>query len=313
MTTDGKLLALRVDAHAGVGLGHATRCLALAEAWTRTDLGGTVRAVGHIDDPARSWFARAGVDVRWLDAHGDPAYERRRVAEHMEGAAVLVVDAYDADAYDAALPEDLPCPVHRVEDRDVTGANALLRRGIVDAPRLWETDRRLAPRIVVATGGADHGGLAPRMTDALAQVAARHGAEVLVVAGPWSEVDPATLPLGARVVRDLDAAAWAALLTTERPTVCVSAAGQTLWDLAYLGVPTVAVPVVANQEVNLAPFEEIGAGVVAPALRAPLAVDALLSFPAWYERCAAAGVTAMGAGDGAARLARRLWDDVTEG
>lgn len=307
---DAPLLLIRVDATRATGLGHAVRCLAVAEAWR--ERGGRVTVYGDVEGPqglVRRWFEAVGVEVVRPPLPSDDFAAFARDA----GPEAVVLDGYDLPI----PPTRFGLPATQVTNlcaEDLAGPNAPLRRAVVWARTSppstpLDRDRARPPRIVMATGGADHGDLSTRLCWALRNVAARHGAEVVAVAGPWSRLrvePPERLPLCVRVVTCPDAQTWVDLLTSDAPTVCVTAGGTTLWELAYLGVPAVALGVAGNQAPNLRRVEEVGCAVVTAPVRAPLAVDALLSFSALYDRMAQAGPAYMGTGNGAARLVERL-------
>jgi UDP-2,4-diacetamido-2,4,6-trideoxy-beta-L-altropyranose hydrolase len=240
----GGLLVVRADATPAMGLGHAMRCLALAQAYR--DAGGEV--VFAMADPPAPFAARleaedialrpadaAVIDAGWivLDGyHFDAAYER----ELRAAARLLVLDDHDAD-HDADLIVRQGLDA-RAGERVLAGPRyALLRREF----RQWAGgDRAVSERVrrvLVTLGGGDPG---PVVDTVLATLAGRD-LEVQWITGPLNPRRAA--PPGVEVVVDATDMAermhWADL--------AVTAAGSTSWELARVGTPQIAIELADNQ------------------------------------------------------------------
>lgn len=255
------VLLVRADASPAIGLGHAMRCLALAQA--HRDAGG--EAVFAMEDPPEPFaarLAREGCELRdaaetaalareaaWvvLDGyHFDAAYERTLRA----AARLLVLDDHDADHdADLILRQGLGA---RAGDGVLAGSRyALLRREF----RAWETPPRPiacdVSRVLVTLGGGDPG---PLIETVLAAVA-RPDHEVQWITGALNPRRDA--PPGVEVVVDAtdmpERMHWADL--------AVTAAGSTSWELARVGTPQVAIELADNQRPVARALEQHGIAV----------------------------------------------------
>jgi UDP-2,4-diacetamido-2,4,6-trideoxy-beta-L-altropyranose hydrolase len=237
-------IVVRADASPRIGLGHAMRCLALAQ--THRDAGGEV-AFAMADPPAAfaERLAAEGIELRpaetaasgadWIVLDGydfDAAYER----ELRAAARLLVLDDHDADHdADLILRQGLGA---REGERVLAGSRyALLRREF----RIWDRSPRPVAdpvrRVLVTLGGGDPG---PVIDTVLAAVA-RADREVQWITGPLNP--RRTAPPGVEVVVDApdmpERMHWADL--------AVTAAGSTSWELARVGTPQIAIELADNQ------------------------------------------------------------------
>ena len=256
----GGLLVVRADATPAMGLGHAMRCLALAQAYR--DAGGEV--VFAMADPPAAFAARlaaesiglrpaeavaTGADWIVLDGyHFDAAYER----ELRAAARLLVLDDHDADHdADLILRQGLGA---RAGDRVLAGVRyALLRREF----RQWAGGDRAVPervqRVLVTLGGGDPGPVIDIVLEALT----RADLEVQWITGPLNPRRDA--PPGVEVVVDAtdmpERMQWADL--------AVTAAGSTSWELARVGTPQIAIELADNQRPVARALAEHGIAVPA--------------------------------------------------
>jgi UDP-2,4-diacetamido-2,4,6-trideoxy-beta-L-altropyranose hydrolase len=312
-------LLIRADGSATIGMGHAMRCLALAEVFTAQTQERATFAMNEAPASFASRAAAAGADVGWLSAApGSDEDARETLAiSHALGADWIVLDGYAFDgAFQAALvaggrhvialdddghaghyEADLvlnPSPGadaslyharHRRTRLLLGGRYALLR----DEFRRWPGQRRAVPaqasRVVITCGGADPENISLLALEALASLDGP--LEIQVLVGPANPHLPAlraavaAVPHPVRIAADVtDMAArlaWADL--------AVTAAGGTMWELARVGTPMLAIVVADNQirgaralaragvAINLGWHSEIDAGVIATAV-ARLAADA---------------------------------------
>ena len=276
----GKNLIIRVDASTQIGTGHLMRCLALAQAWK--DDGGTVVFItacqsegllqrlrderfdvhllaGSYPDAKDGEYTKDVLATHpgaWvvLDGyHFDEVYQQRM---KQLGHRLLVIDdmAHLKHYYaDIVLNQNLhaeqlqyPCESYT---RLLLGTRyVLLRREFL----AWKDRKREIPevgrRVLVTLGGADLENHTLKLIQALDKVDV-DGLEATVVIGatnPHTDVLEATtrqshIPI--RLVYNAEnmpeLMAWA--------DAAVSSAGSTVWELLFLGTPTLALILADNQ------------------------------------------------------------------
>ena len=276
----------RADAGPSIGLGHLQRCFALAAAFA--DAGRGVRFVVN-DNPSvhdrvadggwaalpltgiASWSdddaqavvnAAAGADaIVVVDSDLEPpAYIRR-----LRASGLLVVAVEDEPVADIAADVLLNGDAHGglVGYAAPPETTLLLGPSFAPLPRpYWQPDvpaARVPPlRALVTLGGADPHGLTAPLLDAAGALLPSMLFEV--VAGPYAgnraAIDAAVSRLGARAVLHVAPRSMFTLIAA--CDVALTAAGQTLYELAALGRPAVAIQVAGNQRPQLAAFERAG-------------------------------------------------------
>lgn len=263
-----------------MGVGHLLRTLALAQAWQ--DRGGTVVcATIDVPGPVRDRLRSADVEVisgRVAPGSGqDHAWTRQMAFEHK---ACVVIDGYHlgvsfanvlADAGLRTLlidDEGSAAPIRAmVLNQNLHGTRSIyprasstvlvgtrysmLRRELLRTPRPPLPNPTWARTAIVTFGGSDPAHLTVPAALALVDAGIEH---VHAVVGPAASV-PALEHPDIEVHRDppdfFGLAASADL--------AITAAGSTVWELAWLGVPMALVSTAPNQEPTLA--SAVGAGL----------------------------------------------------
>lgn len=266
------LVVLIADGAAEAGLGHLSRCSALAAALRRE--GAAVRTLGlGLQAP----LTRYG--VLWQPTTGPDT----------TGADAIVLDSYRAtQGLRASLASSAPLVAFADDDHELAEAALVVRSGASTGregelaglgyaclgPEYWSIPPRRArqdvERVLVATGAADYTGagvqLAHLVMDALP------GDEVTLVRGPYAPL--AHIPDGVRIASApeslFDMLAEAGLV--------VSAAGQTMLEALAVGTPCVALVTADNQRRQADELQRIGALTVTDTVeRAAAAASALAS------------------------------------
>jgi UDP-2,4-diacetamido-2,4,6-trideoxy-beta-L-altropyranose hydrolase len=261
MPTPG-LLIIFTEGDLVRGLGHVSRCSAYAEAWRAR--GGEVQWVLDGDAAARAMAGAA--EVRALAWQGSVAEVLGELQPGLalvdsytakDGGLAEIADWAEATVFIDDLRRDYPrgLVVHAAPDRTTRRAEpseAVWLEGPEWQPlrsAFWDlmqrpTARREIERILVVMGGGDLRGLGGVM--ARLAIEACPEARIDLVLAP-GQPEPAHPHLTTH--RGLDAASMAALMM--QADVAISGAGQTIFELARCGVPTIMIGVADNQQPNL--------------------------------------------------------------
>lgn len=272
-------VVLRADANRHIGLGHVSRCLALADALQ--ELGATVTLLARSPDDA----LRRLVEARHVTVHALTATSETADAEAVRdylGAYpcdAMVVDHYElGSAWERTVHSLAPVllaidDVAREHDTDLlldqnAGVDtlrpydgrvplrcrqllgphfALVPRVVREAVRFGHARSGEVARVLVFFGGADHTGETVKALDALSAPEFAH----------W-HVDVVSLAVGAQDqrIRELVASRPHTTLHGQRPhlvdllvraDLAVGAGGTTTWERLALGVPSLVTLVADNQ------------------------------------------------------------------
>jgi UDP-2,4-diacetamido-2,4,6-trideoxy-beta-L-altropyranose hydrolase len=314
------LLTIYTEASPAIGAGHVVRCSAYAAEWQR--LGGRAQWVLDGDPDFAARFLPEGSDFRFADW-------TTGIGRDLATSAIAIVDSYRVDQ--AVFNDAAACSGQTVAIDDLSlipYSSGFAVRGspgpvvIPDGDRAewlvgpkWQPLRpafaRLSKRqvardihtIAVLMGGSDVRGLAER-TAAIVREVYPYASIAIVgrVAGD-------ALPPGTTARHDLTAEEISAVLSSA--DVAVSAAGQTTFELAACGTPSVLVGVADNQRHHLKYWPQTGANVAAGMWDDPDLGDKLasqlqkLATPSVRQEMARAGQAQVD-GLGARRLFERL-------
>jgi len=278
----------RVDASDLVGLGHLRRCLSLAGALQR--FGVHCVFLTNEDPRTRDRVKDHGFEHCTLD--GVESWGKEDIGKTMEiaaasGAVAVVVDSdregagYLRTLRDAGLfvcavedlaPHSFPCQL--VVNGDAHAKSLPYRSSSSDTMFLlgpeyamlhsefWEVAERASTdsvrNILVTFGGADGYNLTPRVLTLLETLPGSFS--VTAIIGPFfknvNSIE-AALRGGNRPV-ELVGAPTSVYKLMMQADLAISAGGQTLYELACVGCPTIAVRTAANQDGQLGVLEEVG-------------------------------------------------------
>jgi UDP-2,4-diacetamido-2,4,6-trideoxy-beta-L-altropyranose hydrolase len=272
-------LLVRADADTAIGLGHAMRCLALAQALA-DECGGEAEFLMASPQPAFTARAvRDGMAVRALGAVAGGGEDAAETVRRARGADWAVLDGYHFDgAYQRALVDAGlklltfddhghagSYPAHLVLNQNLGAGpepyadrapytrlllgprHALLRREF----RVWDGAPRSMPavarRVLVTLGGSDPDNVSARVLAALADVSGPLEVQVLIgganphreALGRAAAACPHPVQLAVDVLDVPERMAWADL--------AVAAAGGSSWELARVGTPQIAIVLADNQ------------------------------------------------------------------
>ncbi len=285
MKTSRDTLVIRVDAGQTAGLGHMTRCTALAQAWSArgghvvfATAGAPDAVVGELelqgfvvdrlpDDPGSARFEErlTPFSGAWVVLDGY-AFSADQTRLRQAGHPVLAIDDLaQLDRYDVDVilnqnvhAGDLQYPT-APETKVLLGTRyALLRREfIAHGPKATLRPGR-ARRILVTLGGSDRFNQTAKVLNGLSLLSEPFEATVVVGA---ANTHAKTLTEEAKRQGDRvrilknptnmpELMAWA--------DIAVAAAGSTSWELAFMGLPTLAMTLSDNQRPVAVKLDAIG-------------------------------------------------------
>lgn len=280
---------VRVDAGPRVGLGHLQRCLSLAAALRHAGL--ECVFLTNRQPAAQARVARFGFNShtvgRATSWDGDDQEETQALAHAMQ-CRTVVVDSDDEGApYLAGLreaglfvcaiedlaPHPFPCQVVVNGDahaRELPYASSssdtvfllgpaycMLREEFWSVPQ--RTVREVPQQVLVMLGGDDPHHVMLRLLRLLDELPGSWA--VTAVIGPFvariEAVESVAAQLAAHPIRVVRAPDSVCSLMMQAD-LAVSAGGQTLYELARVGCPTIAIRTAANQDGQLAVLERLG-------------------------------------------------------
>lgn len=272
-------IAIRANAGVSIGFGHIRRCISLADALIAR--GADVLFLVNPESNPSEWameLPRHHAAVLEVPAHEAETLAETHIHTRAQRASALVLDSYDVSLQALAnalvpvvsiidappvepLPvalvvnggaeaEDVPHPL-APDSRALLGPRyVLLRPGFAGIER--DPIRPEVREVLVMCGGSDS--RAVSVVLARAARAARPAAALTVVAGPY-------FPSSVIESLELETARYGHSRVVHYPSnlielmraadLAVTTGGQTTYELAACGTPTVAVLVAANQAANL--------------------------------------------------------------
>jgi UDP-2,4-diacetamido-2,4,6-trideoxy-beta-L-altropyranose hydrolase len=274
-------LLFRTEASAAIGMGHAMRCLSLAEAYIGSATGRSVFLMAWTPSAFASRAAGDGVEVRALAAapgSTDDVRETLATADEV-AAGWIVLDGYQFDgAFQAALV-DARHRVLALDDHGHAGryhADLVLNQNAGADPALygdrqpatrlllgprfallreefrrWPAQRRKAParagRVVVTLGGSDPDNVSARVLQGLAAV--QGPLEVLLLIGPANQHRAGLERAAAACPHPVEVAADVRDMAEHLAwgDLAVTAAGSTVLELARVGTPQILIVLADNQ------------------------------------------------------------------
>lgn len=267
-----------------VGLGHLARCCALVEGLQKAKCGAAIDFVVDGDAAAKTFLKKQGIDPiveNWVTRKG----KRRLLARDK---TLVIVDSYRApyEVYDDLVHEGaaggkkqhivaiddynrLDYPVHTVVNPSIYSDKIVYRRGssiktdyllgagyIILRKEFWKPPRcfvkKAVKNILVTFGGMEYQRFMKRLWRFFVQEFSRFTYHVVTNAPFFYNGD-----LKLKRYSGLSAGEMARLMCV--CDLAISGGGQTLYELARVGIPTIGLCLADNQQFNLGGLSEAGA------------------------------------------------------
>lgn len=260
-----------------IGFGHVTRCTALYQAFEERGIPAELIVEG--DESVVGLLH--GKQYRILSWRSD----RSKLSSLMTGAEIMVVDSYLAEkgVYEA-VSKQAKCPVfiddtQRLDYPEGVVVNGTLYAEEMDYPQgggrsyllgskyillrreFWEAPQRETPetigRILITFGGDDARGMTPKVLSLLVDAFPECSKRVIIGKG-FRDVEKIERLKDSRTELIYFPGADGMKRAMLDSDVAVSAGGQTLYELARIGLPAVAMAVAENQVNNVMGWERAG-------------------------------------------------------
>jgi UDP-2,4-diacetamido-2,4,6-trideoxy-beta-L-altropyranose hydrolase len=262
-----------------IGFGHITRCTAIYEALQEREIQPTFIING--DTSARQQLKDSGIDSIGFDWLNDT----EKLFSLVEDADIVFVDSYLAgyDLYEkisdivgmgvyfddnirvnypkgfvvngAIFAEQAPYPKRKGAAYLLGAQYVPLRKEFWDVP--VKSIRNSIESVMITFGGTDIRNLTPKILKLLVDTYPELVKKVIIGKGfrNITEIE-ALKDRSAELIYYPDAAEMKKIMLES--DIAISAGGQTLYELARVGVPTIAVTAADNQSVNICGLQEAG-------------------------------------------------------
>jgi UDP-2,4-diacetamido-2,4,6-trideoxy-beta-L-altropyranose hydrolase len=282
-------LLIRADASAQIGTGHVMRCLALAQAWMQQG-GQAIALMTETTSSLESRLTSESIQVLYLKSVAGSQEDARETVQTAQrvGATWVIVDGYQfsaeyqrilkenglqllvlddyghAEHYwaDIVLNQNISADISLYSNREpytqlLLGPRfALLRQEFCDWQGWQRQIPEIARKILVTLGGADPDNVTLKVIQTLQQVQIDDLQVVAVVGAtnPHLKVlqeavnsSRHSMRLEHNVTNMPEFMAWA--------DIAIAGGGSTCWELAFMGLPTLAI-VLADNQLNTVKFLE---------------------------------------------------------
>jgi len=278
----------RVDAGPDIGLGHLQRCLSLATALRHLNM--PCLFLTNKEQSVMEWVTGIGFECSTLTAiesWGTEDLEQTLEAAGNKGCSAVVVDSdhegadylselrsvgYFVVAIEDNMPHLFPC--HLVVNGDAHARELVYESPFSDTQFLlgpqysilrhefWEVPslrvRKKVENLLVTLGGSDPYNIMPKILHSLDRLPGTFGVSAII--GPFFDnlVEIETASQHAQRKITVFKAPDSVHDIMVQADLAISAGGQTLYELARVGCPTVAIRIAANQDGQLRMFEKAG-------------------------------------------------------
>lgn len=285
-------IIVRADGSSQIGLGHIMRCIGLCQELKQLGFQ-IIFAMCQRLPQIESRLSSEGFQISYLECRAGSCEDARLVEQlcREKHANLLIIDGYQfkSEWFDAISSVNIPkmlwtdflqsekLPVEIILDQnpsaetmryDLACPDAMLLRGLnfsvlrsefIDCKGFRHTRRKLH-RVLITMGGSDPAQLTVPILKAIQQI--NFDLQVDIVVGPashsLSEITEVAQQIPKTTVHQ-NVLNMSQLI--KNADLAISAAGITLWEFAFSGLPTLAYSVAKNQNPNAVELEKNKGGI----------------------------------------------------
>lgn len=271
-------ISILTEGGSSIGYGHITRCVALAERFSGTKGVTNIRFVVNADKRAEGFIKLNGVkfiNLDWVnktdktkdlirasnitivDSYLAPKPFYKSLCASKKYSCLAVIDDYNRLNYDADVIINPSICIDREMGykkkrgiKYLVGKNYVILRKEFCSPPKKKINKEIK-NVMVTFGGKDYPGFVTKVIGLLAD----KGFNLHVVSSGITKIRA----LNGKNVRFHPSLNSAELLNLMlKADLCISAGGQTTYELAAVGVPTISICFAKNQLLNLKRWEKTG-------------------------------------------------------
>jgi UDP-2,4-diacetamido-2,4,6-trideoxy-beta-L-altropyranose hydrolase len=288
------LLLIRADANAVIGVGHMMRCLGLAQHW-QAEGGRVIFILAQPNPTLEKRLQLEKFEIQVLNTSPGELEDAERTAQCVQatGAKILLVDGYHFKqnwfmvvrkekvkialwtdyCQDSFLPVNLILnqnPHAQVAELQAKAPGSkvlagldylVLRKEFLNRPELRHGRTQGVKKILITLGGGDSANDSGKIIEALKSTPYSLPLISLVVGHNNPRFEELTSAAKDLATVTLERAKDDFAAYSQEFDLAISAAGATLWELGYLGLPSLAYIVAENQVPLAQSIQTLGMGV----------------------------------------------------
>jgi UDP-2,4-diacetamido-2,4,6-trideoxy-beta-L-altropyranose hydrolase len=304
-----------------IGLGHLGRCVSICQAFKKLCTS-SIKFYG-LTDESEIWIKNVAPTLESRTFKGEPNLlivdignvldmHQKAVIERLKPRLILGihdVGKFEIEAnyiLNGAVYAAVSNYTHLPEAKTLLGPKFQPLRQEFWSPKKKTISDRIT-NVVVCLGGGDNVGASIRLYEIARMVFS--DAVFNVVVGPYAE---APIGIGDLTIHRSPKNISSLINSCD---IAISGAGQILYELAALGIPTVALPIADNQVPNIEYFEKMGLMLMAPKIEDAMFNDVTLEkmfiLQSDYERRVSVSLNMQRIvdGRGALRIAKSILSD----
>ncbi|WP_457642746.1 UDP-2,4-diacetamido-2,4,6-trideoxy-beta-L-altropyranose hydrolase [Persephonella sp.] len=274
---EGIKVSILTEGSKNIGFGHVTRCLSLYQAFEEKGIKPELIING--DDSVSDLVKDTNYElINWLE-------KQNQILYRLQDRDIVVIDSYLADkTFYEKVSKIVKVPVYIDDNKRIDYPEGVVINGNIYAKELdypskkgityllgtrytplrkefWEVQEKeikeVIESIMITFGGDDIRSMTPKVLNQLVKNYPKLKKNIIIGKG-FKDINKIKLlaDKNTRLIYYPDAAKMREVMLVS--DIAISAGGQTLYELARIGVPTIAIIVADNQIKNVTAWEKIG-------------------------------------------------------